>query len=87
MKDECVDTPMTIGPAKSYLIREPLGVIAIIGSWNYPFVTTLAPLVEVIAAGNAAIVKPSELSPYSSQEIKFFFERYLDPEYFQCVLG
>ena len=36
MKDESVDTPMYLGPAKSYLQREPLGVVAVLGSWNYP---------------------------------------------------
>ena len=59
-KPECVDTPMPVGPGKSYVMKEPLGTIAVIGSWNYPYLTILCPLVAVIASGNTAIVKPSE---------------------------
>uniref|UniRef100_A0A3P8UVB2 Aldehyde dehydrogenase n=1 Tax=Cynoglossus semilaevis TaxID=244447 RepID=A0A3P8UVB2_CYNSE len=49
-----------------YIQPEPLGVVLIIGAWNYPWALTLLPLVGAIAAGNAAVVKPSELSEYSS---------------------
>jgi aldehyde dehydrogenase (NAD+) len=73
---------MLVGPGKSYVVKEPLGVIAIIGSWNYPYMTVLAPLVSVIAAGNTAICKPSEQSPFSSKRLKFFFTRWLDKEAF-----
>ena len=59
-KADCVDTPMPVGPGKSYICKEPMGVIAVIGSWNYPYLTIFAPLISVIAAGNAAVVKPSE---------------------------
>uniref|UniRef100_A0A3B4HCU6 Aldehyde dehydrogenase n=1 Tax=Pundamilia nyererei TaxID=303518 RepID=A0A3B4HCU6_9CICH len=49
-----------------YIQPEPLGVVLIIGAWNYPWGLTLMPLVGAIAAGNAAVVKPSELSECSS---------------------
>jgi aldehyde dehydrogenase (NAD+) len=60
MKDESVDTPLLIGPAKSSIMAEPLGVTGILGSWNYPYVTTFMPLIAAIAAGNCAVIKPSE---------------------------
>ena len=86
-KQECVNTPMAVGPGKSYIQKEPLGVIAILGSWNYPYLTILCPLVAVIAAGNCAICKPSEQSPWSSKRLFFFFKRYLDKQAFQCING
>ena len=61
-----VDTPFIIGPGVSYILYEPLGVVSILSSWNYPIFTTFGPLISVIAAGNCAIVKPSEISPYCS---------------------
>jgi aldehyde dehydrogenase (NAD+) len=63
MKDESVDTPLLIGPGKSSIMTEPLGVTGILGSWNYPYVTCFGPLVAAIAAGNCAVVKPSEFAP------------------------
>lgn len=65
-----VDTPMFLGPAKSSIVYEPLGVVCIMGSWNFPLYTTLAPLIYAIAAGNVAVIKPSELAPNSLLKIK-----------------
>ena len=56
-------------PARSYIISEPLGVCLIIGAWNYPFQLTFAPLVAAIAAGNTAVLKPSEISSATSAAI------------------
>jgi coniferyl-aldehyde dehydrogenase len=53
-------------PAKSWVRHEPLGVIGIIAPWNYPLFLALGPLVDVLAAGNRAMIKPSELTPRSS---------------------
>ena len=78
MKAKDVDTPVIIGPAKSFIIAEPLGVVTIIGSWNYPILTTLCPLVSAIAAGNVAVIKPSEVAPWCSHWLNNFFKRYLD---------
>uniref|UniRef100_A0A2I3SIH7 Aldehyde dehydrogenase family 3 member A2 n=1 Tax=Pan troglodytes TaxID=9598 RepID=A0A2I3SIH7_PANTR len=47
---------------EAYIQPQPLGVVLIIGAWNYPFVLTIQPLIGAIAAGNAVIIKPSELS-------------------------
>ena len=70
MKDEVRDTPMLIGPAKSRVVYEPLGVALVIGSWNFPYFTCIGPLIYAIAAGNCCIVKPSEMAPQCSKIIK-----------------
>uniref|UniRef100_A0A8C2Z3E1 Aldehyde dehydrogenase 3 family, member A1 n=1 Tax=Cyclopterus lumpus TaxID=8103 RepID=A0A8C2Z3E1_CYCLU len=56
-----------------YIQPEPLGLVLIIGAWNYPWAVTLQPLVGAIAAGNAAVVKPSELSEHSSLLLREFY--------------
>jgi aldehyde dehydrogenase (NAD+) len=87
MKGTCVDTPMYLGPAKSRIVFEPRGVVAIIGSWNFPIFTVLAPLVNAIAAGNTAIVKPSELSPFICKKLINFFRANLDTDTYVIVEG
>jgi aldehyde dehydrogenase (NAD+) len=86
-KPVSVDTPMFLGPAKSKIAYEPLGVVCIMGSWNFPLFTTLLPLVGVIAAGNCAVVKPSEIAPHSLRKIKSLFARFLDTTSYACVEG
>lgn len=54
-------------PARARVIQQPLGVVGIIGAWNYPVQLTFGPLVGALAAGNRAILKPSELAPASAQ--------------------
>ena len=78
MKDECVHTPFVLGPAKSYIQYEPLGVVCVIGSWNYPLATLLPPLASAMAAGNAVVVKPSEMAPYTAVVVKQLLGCYLD---------
>ena len=68
--DESVDTPLMLGPAKSYLQREPLGVVAILGSWNYPLATALGPVVSAMTAGNCVLLKPSEMAPFTAKVVK-----------------
>ena len=87
VKPVSVDTAVACGPGQSYVLPEPLGVISILGSWNYPVMTSMGPLPGVIAAGNVAILKPSEMSPWCSAWIVKFFEKYLDPDCFVCVPG
>ncbi len=87
MAEEVVETPMLIGPAKSKIIYEPLGVVLIIGSWNFPLFTTIGPLIEAIAAGNTAIIKPSELSPFSCRIMKKLVVLALDSSCYTVVEG
>uniref|UniRef100_A0A8C2XC77 Aldehyde dehydrogenase n=1 Tax=Cyclopterus lumpus TaxID=8103 RepID=A0A8C2XC77_CYCLU len=70
-----------------YIQPEPLGLVLIIGAWNYPWAVTLQPLVGAIAAGNAAVVKPSELSEHSSLLLRALLPRYLDKDLYPVVTG
>ncbi|GCC45709.1 hypothetical protein chiPu_0029785, partial [Chiloscyllium punctatum] len=67
MAPERIPTTVQFAPAKNRLIPQPLGVVGIIAPWNYPLQLTLAPAVAAIAAGNRAIIKPSELVPRFSE--------------------
>lgn len=70
MKPRRMPTAPTYRPGRSRLLRQPLGVIGIISPWNYPLQLALAPLVGVLAAGNRAMLKPSELTPRLSETLQ-----------------
>ncbi|WP_204103700.1 MULTISPECIES: aldehyde dehydrogenase [Spirulina sp. CCY15215] len=74
-------------PASAKIIAEPLGIILIIGAWNYPIQLAIAPLIAAIAAGNCAIVKPSEIAPHSSVAIANLIRKVFSPEYITVVEG
>lgn len=80
-------TPLTLFPGRSYVISEPYGVALIISPWNYPFQLTLVPLIGAIAAGNCAIVKPSNHSPHTSDVIRRLLAGIYSEEYVGVVLG
>ena len=82
-----VRTPLLGQPGKSWLQPEPLGVVLIIGAWNYPLQLTLAGLAAAIAAGNCAVVKPSELAPATSDVIARRVPEYLDNDCVKVVEG
>ena len=66
---------------------EPLGVILIIGPWNYPFQLIISPLVGAIASGNCTIIKPSEFAPHTSNLISELIHKYFSPEYITVIPG
>lgn len=70
MKPRRVSTPLALLGSRSKIVYEPKGVVLIIAPWNFPFNLTLGPLVSAIAAGNCAMVKPSEMTPSSSACMK-----------------
>lgn len=70
-----------------YVQPEPLGVVLIIGAWNYPWAVTLQPLVGAIAAGNAAVIKPSEISHHSAKVMEELLPQYLDKDLYPVVTG
>lgn len=82
-----VSTPMHFLPGSGKLHPEPLGVILAISPWNYPMYLALAPLIGMIAAGNCAIMKPSELAPATSQMLADKLPQYIDAECFPVVQG
>src|SRR5690242_6449509 len=69
VKPKRVPTPIVVQPAKAQIVHEPLGVALIIGPWNYPVQLILAPLIGAIAAGNCAVLKPSEVAPRTSEVV------------------
>ncbi|MGE0707463.1 MAG: aldehyde dehydrogenase family protein [Planctomycetota bacterium] len=86
-RPERVKTPLVNAIGKSEVVREPLGVVLIIGPWNYPVQLVLAPLIGAIAAGNCAVLKPSELAPHSSALLGELVPQYLDPAAVRVVEG
>ena len=87
MKAQKVSTPLLAQPARSTLQPEPLGTVLIIGAWNYPVQLTLAPYIAALAAGNCALLKPSELSPASSALMASLIPKYLDGDAVAVVEG
>ncbi|VBA45983.1 aldehyde dehydrogenase family protein [Mycobacterium attenuatum] len=74
-------------PGRGWVEYEPYGTVLIIGAWNYPFYLTLGPAVGAIAAGNAVVLKPSEIAAASSRLIAELVPRYLDRDAIAVVEG
>ncbi|KAF6092130.1 aldehyde dehydrogenase 3 family member A2 [Phyllostomus discolor] len=72
---------------EAYIQPEPLGVVLIIGAWNYPFVLSIQPLIGAIAAGNAVIIKPSEVSENTANILSRLLPQYLDQDLYVVVNG
>jgi aldehyde dehydrogenase (NAD+) len=82
-----VRTPLMALPGHSYIRPEPKGVVLIIAPWNYPLSMVCAPLVGAIAAGNCAVMKPSEVTTHTSAAIARILPRYLDNDAFAVIEG
>ncbi len=87
MKPRRVGTLRINRPAQSTVLSRPLGPVLIIGPWNYPVHLVLSPLIYAIAAGNCAVVKPSEFAPASAALLARLIHRSFAPEYITCVTG
>jgi len=87
MKPQKVRTPLMAQPGRSYIQPEPKGVVLIIAPWNYPLSMVMAPLVGAVAAGNCAVMKPSEITTHTSAAIAGILPRYLDQDAFAVVEG
>jgi aldehyde dehydrogenase (NAD+) len=87
MKPDKRRLPLNQMPGSAWVQYEPLGVVLVIGPWNYPVYLTLSPLVAALAAGNCAVVKPSELAPATSALLARLIPQYLDPEAVVVVEG
>jgi aldehyde dehydrogenase (NAD+) len=86
-KEHTVHSPITQFVSRSFIKPSPYGCTLIMSPWNYPFLLTIEPLVDAIAAGNTAIVKPSAYSPASSSIIARIIEEAFDPGHVACVTG
>ena len=87
LKPQRVSVPLAVQPASARTVCEPLGVVLIIAPWNYPVMLALSPLIGAIAAGNAAIVKPSELAPNTSQLLARLIPDVLDRRAIAVIEG
>lgn len=85
MKPERAKTPLTHAGSKSMIIPEPYGTALIISPWNFPLQLALVPLVGAVAAGNCAVIKPSEYTPHTSKALKKLVEE-IFPEDFVAVI-
>ncbi len=86
-KPQKMPTPLSLFPARSQIIHQPLGVVLIISPWNYPFQLLISPLIGAIAAGNCAVLKPSEIAPHTSGLIAQLIPQYFDAQYIAVVEG
>ena len=74
-------------PSSDYIYKEPYGAVLVIAPWNYPFQLAIAPLIGAIAAGNTAVVKPSEVTPHTAAIISEIIKAVFDPAHVTVVEG
>lgn len=87
MKPKRVKTAPTHIGSQGFIYPEPYGVALIISPWNYPFQLAIAPLLGAIAAGNCAIIKPSELSPHVSKVLSEMLNTHFPSKYLAVIEG
>ena len=87
MRRQHVGSTWFLRPARAFYQYQPLGVVGVVGAWNYQLLLTLGPLVDAIAAGNHVIVKPSEVTPRSSDAIARLIADAFPPDYITCITG
>ncbi len=87
MKPRLINTPIYLFPSSSSIIYEPLGCVLILGPYNYPLLYILKPLVNIFAAGNTAIIKPSEKCIQTSKLIKDLTKKYFESDTLITVEG
>lgn len=86
-RGKTVPTPLAQFPSRSFTQPVPYGSTLIMSPWNYPFLLTMEPLADAIAAGNTAIVKPSAYAPATGRLIAEILSRCFDPAYVAVVTG
>lgn len=86
-REHRVPTPLAQYVSRSFVKPSPLGVVLIMSPWNYPLMLTLEPLVDAIAAGNTAVVKPSAYSPNTSAVMQTIITECFEPQYVAVVTG
>jgi aldehyde dehydrogenase (NAD+) len=74
-------------PSSDYIYKEPYGTVLIIAPWNYPFQLAIAPLIGAIAAGNTAVIKPSEITPNTSKIVAEIIKKVFPEDYVTVVEG
>jgi aldehyde dehydrogenase (NAD+) len=87
VKPQKVPTPLSQFIASSYIYAEPVGVVLVISPWNYPFQLAIVPIIGAIAAGNCAVIKPSEYAPHTSALLAELISKHFDPKFLTVVEG
>ena len=87
MQPDLVSTNLLNMPSSSMVMKDPLGVVLIIGPWNYPLNNLFTPLVGAIAAGNCVILKPSEFAPATAAVMQQLIDETFDKQYLQLIQG
>ena len=87
MQPERRPVGLAFQPARAWVRYEPLGVIGIVAPWNYPLLLTVSPLLDAIAAGNRAMLKPSELTPRFSELLRVKIAERYDPSEIAVITG
>ncbi|NMO03739.1 aldehyde dehydrogenase family protein [Gordonia sp. TBRC 11910] len=87
VKPTSVRISAATAPGKAFTVPEPKGVVLILGTWNFPLLLTIQPLVSALAAGNTAIIKPSDLADATGRVIAEKLPRYVDPGAVRVILG
>lgn len=87
VKPKSVSVSLMQAPGRARIQPEPLGLVLIVGPWNYPVQLMISPLVGAIAAGNCVVLKPSELAPHTSQIIAEIIHKTFDPHYISVFEG
>ncbi len=82
-----VRTPLIAWPSRSFIYPEPYGSVLIIGPWNYPLQLLLSPLVGAMAAGNCAVLKPSEFAPATGRIVCNIFKSLFPENYMAVIQG
>ena len=87
MREKRVQTPLSQFAARSFRSPSPYGTVLIMSPWNYPVLLTLDPLIDAIAAGNTAVVKPSAYAPATAVVLKMILEECFQTEYVAVITG
>jgi len=87
MRPRSVAVPMEIKPGRAKIIYQPVGVVGIISPWNYPFQLAVIPLLQALAAGNRVMLKPSELTPHTSEFLASFLADLYPRDKVATVIG
>lgn len=87
MRPRRVPVALAYRPGRAFLMRQPLGVVGIISPWNYPLQLSILPLIAALAAGNRAMIKPSESAPAFAAALRAAIEEYFAPDEVAVVTG
>jgi len=87
MRPKRVPVGLELRPARAAILHQPVGVVGIIGPWNYPFHLAIMPLIAALAAGNRIMVKPSELAPRTAEFLAEFLAGLFPFEKVATIVG